>query len=173
MIIDEETYSKHSDMLLMNDEQINDFLEHFGIRGMKWGVRRQRRLAAIQRGAKRGGPVVSKLRTAAGPLVGFGGHLGPIDLIKGRGVSGGLQRKATRLKGQLTRHDQGKSTAMDILKRYAFMRPQDLIPVRTKNVKKKTSVKSDYVIATAAGAIAVASFLARHSQKKAASLAGM
>lgn len=137
---------------------------------MKWGVRRERRLQAIERGARRGGPKISKIRTAAGPLVGLGGHLGPIDLIKGRGVTGGLQRKAKRLRGQLTRHEQGKSTAMDILKRYAFVRPQDLVPVRTKNVGKKTSVKSDYVIATAAGTVAAISILSRIAQRRAASL---
>lgn len=168
MIITEEAYLAKE---VITDNEVDEFLEHFGIRGMKWGVRRKRRLAAIERGAQRGGPVISKLRTAAGPLIGQGGHLGPIDFIRGRGVTGGLQRKAKRLRGQLTRHDQGKSTAMDILKRYAFVHPQDLIPVRTKNIGKKTSVKGDYVVAAAAGAIAVAGFLARHSQKKAASLA--
>lgn len=146
MIIDEEAY-----------------LEHFGVKGMKWGVRRERRVQALERAAKKGGPVISKVR--AFPIWGPGA-IGPIDFAVGRGIRGGSARKARRIRGQLKRRNQGKSTALDIIKRYGSTRVLDLIPVRTKNIKKKTGKGADYAVVAAAGAAFVAGHLIRRAARK-------
>ena len=129
-------------------------LAHFGVPGMKWGVRRERRQQALVRGATKGGPKSSRVRTATG-------RLGPVDLIKGRGIRKGLERKSIRVGGQLERHRQGKSTAMDLVKRYGSTRITDIVPVRSKNANKKTSYKSDQVMVGAAGALIAHQILSR------------
>lgn len=41
-----------SDTVYTADDQVNAFFEHFGIKGMKWGVRRNRRQLQAARGKK-------------------------------------------------------------------------------------------------------------------------
>lgn len=41
-----------SDTVYAADDQVNAFFEHFGIKGMKWGVRRNRRQLQAARGKK-------------------------------------------------------------------------------------------------------------------------
>ena len=130
------------------------FLDHHGIKGMKWGVRRERRQAALVRAGTKGGPVSSRIRGATG-------RLGVVDLVRGRGIRGGLERKSKRVGAQLERHKAGKSTAMDLIKRYGSTRITDLVPVRSKNANKKTTSRSDTVMVTAAGALIANQILTR------------
>ena len=123
-----------------------DVVLHSGVPGMKWGVRRERRQQALERAGTKGGPISSRIRGATG-------RLGPVDFIRGRGIQKGLQRKAVRVRGQLDRKAAGKSTAMDLVKRFGSTRITDLVPVRASQAGKKTSHKSDIVMVTAAGAL--------------------
>lgn len=149
----------------MNEEDFIDqlLLEHAGIKGMKWGVRRERRRQAYVRGGvkvKEGGSRAAKIRTAA--------KLGPIDLIRGRGIVGGAQRKSKRWGAQLERFDKGQATALDLVKRYGSMHARDLIPVREKNVGLKRGRKADIAVVTAAGALFAAGIIGNRIAKKVA-----
>jgi hypothetical protein len=143
------------------DEDV--YLEHFGTKGMKWGVRRERRLQALQRAGTKGGPLASKVRVITPRF----GNLGPIDFLRGRGITGGSARKAKRLSGQLTRFKTGHATVPDLVKRYSSTRVSDLIPVRSKNAKKKTTVRADYAALGVVGGLFAARVIARQMAKKA------
>lgn len=141
----------------MNDD-VEDFLlylEHAGVKGMKWGVRRERRRQTYVRGAvkvKEGGSRAAKVRTAV--------KLGPVDFIRGRGIVGGAKRKSARWGKQLERFDKGEATKTDLLKRYGLVHVTDLVPVKTKNVGKVRSTKADIAVVTAVGALAASYIIA-------------
>lgn len=132
------------------DEKV---IEHFGVAGMRWGVRRERRIQALRRAGKKGAPGISKVRSA--------GHLGPIDFLRGGGITGGSRRKAVRLANRASRVRQGKATTLDHLKNFGTAHVSDLIPVREKNRNKKTTVRADYVAVAVVGAVITGKLLAR------------
>lgn len=96
------------------------YIEHFGTKGMKWGVRRDRRVNNYRLVSKGGGNVGNKVRAY--------GDLGPIDLVKGRGFRGGSARKAERIANSTKNIRAGKAGARDILTRIANLRYQDMFP---------------------------------------------
>lgn len=138
------------------DEQV--YLDHAGVKGMKWGVRRQRRVEALQRGGtrlKEGGKIASRVRAA--------GSIGPVDFVRGRGVRGGAARKAVRVQGQLDRKAAGKATVMDNIKRYGSTRLADLIPMREAKINVKRTARRDIVpaaLVVAGGALYVSRIIA-------------
>jgi len=147
-----------------------EFLEHFGVPGMKWGVRRDRRAGALVSLGSGEGGTISKVRSARDVL-----H--PVDLVIGRGIRGGAKRRGAR---QLTRNAKvrsGQANAIDTIAYYGGTRAMDLIPVREKNVGKDTTAgrsigKSsgrDLAIVAAAGAYYVTrTILKQKAQDKAA-----
>lgn len=135
MIIDEEEY-----------------LAHYGIPGMKWGVRRERRIQSLDRAIRGEGGVATKARALS--------KLTPVDLVKGRGIRGGSQRKAARNRARNARVQAGQGRLRDNAVYYGSTRVSDLIPVRSKNVNKKTTVSGDKVAVAAVGAFFIASLLA-------------
>jgi len=120
------------------DEEV--YLEHFGVKGMQWGVRRQRREARLRNVARGKVGLAGKAAPVLGYLGGVAPRLGPIDLIKGRGIRGAAQRKSIREAARSKRFKSGKAKVGDYLVRYGTLRPSDLIPVKTSNVKKKTII---------------------------------
>lgn len=142
MIIDSETY-----------------LEHYGIKGMRWGVRRERRQQGLERAGIKGGPKISKVRAVA--------RVGPVDLVKGRGITGGAARKAARVRGQMNRWDRGEATTLDTIKRIGSTRVQDLLPGTQKMLDKKTTVRADYAVVAATGAYFVGRMVLNQAVKKA------
>lgn len=152
MIIDEEAY-----------------LEHFGVKGMKWGVRRQRREARLR-------DIATGKSGAAGKATAFTGYfggptlprLGPIDLIRGGGIRGAAYRKSLREAARSKRFKTGKARTSDYLVRYGTLRASDFIPVRSSNVGKKTIVDNRKVALAASGAAIVATMLAKSAVRRAA-----
>ncbi len=47
MIIDEKGYLEHVNETI--DQEVEDFLEHFGVKGMRWGLRREANKSNIAR----------------------------------------------------------------------------------------------------------------------------
>lgn len=149
------------------DEKV--YLEHFGVKGMKWGVRRQRREARLR-------DIASGRSGAAGKATAFTGYiggptvprLGPIDLIKGRGIRGAAYRKSLREAARSKRFKTGKAKTSDYLVRYGTLRPSDFIPVRTSNIGKKTIVDNRKVALAASGAVIVSAMLAKSAARAAA-----
>ena len=131
MLIDEEVY-------LVYEEE--DFFEHHGIKGQKWGIRKQRRMENLRRVGQGDASTTQKLRAAY--------DTGPIDLVKGRGFKGGAARRSARQKKAFDNIGTGKTTARNILTRVAAHRVQDLIPTS----KSKTNTKAA-VGATMAGLV--------------------
>ncbi len=41
MVIDEDIYLEHFDDESSTDQELVVFLEHFGVKGMKWGIRNE------------------------------------------------------------------------------------------------------------------------------------
>ena len=151
----------------MNYNQNN--LEHFGVKGMQWGVRRQRREARLR-------DVASGKSGTAGKLTNFTGYigggtlprLGPVDLIKGGGIEGAAERKSRREKSRSDRFKKGKATAGDYVVRYGLLRPSDLIPVSKKNVKKRTIVDNRNIALAASGALATLAIIKKINAQRAA-----
>lgn len=128
-----------------------DFLEHAGVKGMKWGVRRNRRAQAF---AKRG---AGKANLAEKAYVQT--HLGLIDRAKGHGTKGGAARKGARLLGRNARVQSGKASAKDLLLYYGTTKQKDLVPVRSKNQHISDPTRKALSAATATGALMVTSML--------------
>lgn len=164
MIITEEVYFQN--LQDQRDAIVDDFFEHHGVRGMRWGVRRQRRVDLLKRAAKKTGYPSGIAKTRS--MLGYGPKLGPIDLIKGRGLSGGFQRKSQRMQARLKRIKRGRATTMDQIHRVGSFRLSDAIPVRAKNVHnpKVGTVKRDTAAVALLGTAMVVQYLARRGTSR-------
>ena len=135
--------------------EVDRILEHFGVKGMKWGVRRDRRALRLQTAGKKDASGIAKVRAATNLIPNA-----PIDVTKGRGIQGGAARRAER---QLARNDRvrkGKGSAKDLLVYYGGTRIEDIVaPVRTKNVNKQNNPAQDKYAVTLVGAQAAARIL--------------
>jgi hypothetical protein len=130
MIITKEVYL---------DTITNNFLEHFGVKGQKWGIRNKRRTNLhIKVGQGKGTPT-EKLRSAY--------DLGPIDVIKGRGFKGGAARKGARQRTAAENIAKGQPTVRNILTRAASVRQQDILPTSKSAHNTKAAVGSSIVAA--------------------------
>lgn len=86
-------------------------LIHFGIKGMKWGTRKQKKLDAANRVASGNASISQKIR--------FGASATTKELV----VSGGslktiARARANTLQAQKDRIQSGKATTLDILDRF-------------------------------------------------------
>lgn len=138
---------------MIADEEVEDFLEHFGIRGMKWGVRRERRNQALARASRPGAGIATKVRAFREENI--------IDLVKGRGIRGGARIRRARLSGRAARIKAGKGSARDIIVHFGSTRVVDLIPVRSKNAQKKTTARTDVAVVAGIGALWAGRYLAK------------
>jgi hypothetical protein len=85
----------------------DEILEHYGKKGMKWGVRQQNRLDASKRVAEGTGTKEDRNLVLANQSV--------ISLIRNKGVTGAAAKDAARLQLQKERIESGKATAIDLL----------------------------------------------------------
>ena len=134
------------------------YLEHYGVKGMKWGVRKEQRAYKMKRTAEQ--KMENKARrkagkgTKAGKKVGVGerartaydfsqGLLTPStikDLIVTRSINQSQLRKAERIQGRIARRKQGKASVGDNLAYLANMRYQDFAPTRSSPTSTKINV---------------------------------
>jgi len=109
----------------LSDDEIDEVLAHFGVKGMKWGVRRDNRANLLVKvGKKRGDDGFDRFRAG----LDLAGH--PIDLIKGRGLRGGSLRRGERLLARNKRVREGNASIKDFLLYYGGTKTIDFLPTR-------------------------------------------
>jgi hypothetical protein len=116
----------------MSDQDVDNFLEHFGVMGMKWGIRRDRRANRYRKVGFGLGNKSEKLRSYA--------SLGPVDLIRGRGYKGGAARRGERLLNSNQRIKAGKTKARDVLTFVASTKYQDMFPTSKSSTNTKAAI---------------------------------
>jgi hypothetical protein len=131
------------------DQAVDEFLEHHGVRGQKWGVRKLRRTQNFQQVGAGKGTTSQKFRA--------GYNTGPIDLVKGRGFRGGAARKGARQANANQLVNSGHRTTRATLTRLAGMRYQDVIPTNKAATNTTAAVGASLagVILVKAGTTAV------------------
>ena len=118
---------------MTNFESTDTYLEHFGKKGMRWGVRRDNRASNLKAVGKVGG------KTTFGQKVRAYTQVGPITLSR----SGGSFKKGAAIKGERSlalnkRVQSGKASAGDMINYYGGTRHADLIP----SSRSRSSTKS-------------------------------
>lgn len=114
-----------------------DYIEHFGVKGMRWGVRRDRRANThIKVGAGQG-TLSDKVRS--------GLTVGPVDLVKGRGFKGAAARKGLRQLERNERVRNGESTVKDKLLYIGGTKYQDILPTGKSSVNTKAAIGASVV----------------------------
>lgn len=132
------------------DSQIDSYFKHAGVKGMKWGVRRERRVERLATAGKKNSTGISKVRAATNLF-----PRAPVDLVKGRGVTGGAARRADRQRARNARvkSKSGEASVKDFLVYYGGTRFEDIVaPVRTSRVNKPNNPAQDKYAVTLYGA---------------------
>lgn len=127
---------------MTTDQEVEDFIEHFGVRGQKWGVRRNRRANNLVKVGTGNASRSAKIRA--------GVTTSPLDLIRGRGFKGGAARRGERQISRNARVKSGESSVKDKLVYYGGTKYQDIIPTGKSAHNTKAAVG-----ATIAGVVLV------------------
>lgn len=93
---------------------IEEVLEHHGILGMKWGVRRERNISTLERVSSGEGSFHDKVKAL--------NKVSPGSLIRNRGLKGASANKAANLRALDARISRGEGSARDILAQRGFHR---------------------------------------------------
>jgi t-SNARE complex subunit (syntaxin) len=91
--------------------EVDEFIEHYGKKGMKWGQRNQKRLERANRVA---GGTASKKEAAAFFLTDTSRY----SVRKNKGIKGAAASRARELQGRKDRILKGEATVKDILALY-------------------------------------------------------
>ena len=116
------------------DEELDDFLAHYGVKGMKWGVRRAKKKQGTIDSLRRVSKGKGNFEDEATAITKVSG----IDLIRGRGVKGAAGIKADRMQRRL---DTGQARNAERKK---------IVAELGKTYNLKTSSGKKYVGAAAA-----------------------
>lgn len=99
-----------ADLLKQHDIHIDeDNLKHHGVKGMKWGVRKQKELDSFERVASGKAKTLERLRVA--------GSFSAVELAAAGGLRGAAASRAAGLRAQRERIESGKSTVLDKMDR--------------------------------------------------------
>jgi hypothetical protein len=85
-----------------------DELAHVGVKGMKWGKHRQRRLDRVTRVASGKGSVIDKARV-------FGTEVSAASAKRNKGFQGAVASRQRELEGRKKRIESGQATVKDFL----------------------------------------------------------
>lgn len=94
-------------------QQDVEFLEHFGKKGMRWGVHQQTRLDASNR--------VAKGEAMPGDKGLVLGKQSALSLIRNKGLKGAAAKDAAKLQAMKDRVESGQASTKDMLSRYGGM----------------------------------------------------
>lgn len=100
-----------------------DYLEHYGTKGMRWGVRRQRRHDRLKRVASGKGSFRDKLSTLETAV-------SLVEVARDRSFTKAAERKWKDQEARKKRLAAGEATTKDLLKHLGSQRFEDFIPVR-------------------------------------------
>ena len=113
------------------------YLEHFGVKGMKWGVRRDRRAQTHAKVGRGEGTRGERLRSAV--------QIGPKDFIKGRGLQGAARIKGARQLERNARVRSGQGSVRDKLAYVGGTRYQDMFPTGKSANNTKAAIGASVV----------------------------
>jgi hypothetical protein len=108
----------------------SDELTHYGVKGMRWGVRKARtgdlnvRASRLERVASGKGSLVDKAVTLGGSTA--------FNLARSRGLKNEAARRAKNYRGQIERLSTGKAKVTDILKAYGTVSVYSLAAAANK-----------------------------------------
>lgn len=109
---------------MMTDEEVDDFLVHYGVKGMRWGVRKSRKKAGVgrasgaklDRNARRKAYYEKKIsksgRGYTAPVMGV------ISLLPERKRKAILQKRVDRITAADKRIKSGNRSAKDVIQTY-------------------------------------------------------
>lgn len=107
----------------MPDVKLDEFLAHHGVKGMHWGVRKQRNLDRFSRAASSNATRGDKVKA----LLGTHG-LTDLELIRAKGsIAKASQRRVDGLLAQKQRVDEGKTTVRNKLDLYGNLTLRELV----------------------------------------------
>lgn len=86
----------------------DDFLAHYGVKGMKWGVRSQKRLDRLNRVAS---GTASRREKTQVMLT----ETSEVSRIRNKGLEGAAKTRADQLKARKERIQKGEGTVRDLL----------------------------------------------------------
>lgn len=95
----------------MSEDQIDSYFEHAGVKGMKWGVRKQKRLDRLNRVAAGQG---NRRDRANVRLT----EISSKNYVKNKGLEGAARSKASRMSARRDRILRGEATAKDLIAHY-------------------------------------------------------
>lgn len=92
-------------------EDTDEFLAHFGVKGMRWGVRRENRTQMLERVGSGTGSKLDNLRVATG-------HVSRQGVRRHGSVAGAAANKAANMRAVDARVASGRGTAKDFVSRH-------------------------------------------------------
>lgn len=99
---------------------IVDYVEHHGTKGMKWGVRRERRLNTLKRvadGQASGKDMLNAMSMIRGK-----------EIVRSKGIKNAARKKVKKEEARKKRIEMGKATTIDLLRHIGSSRLSDLRP---------------------------------------------
>lgn len=131
-----------------SDEDIDTWFEHSGVKGMKWGTRREKTRQRIVRVGQGKGTLRDKIAVGAGSST----H----DLVRGKGFKGAAQIRGQRQTDRKARILNGEATAKDALRQAGSFRMTDIGTSKKGTKTTKSGANKSIVIMGVVGGAAFA-----------------